>query len=398
MIYSSQNDIDRKMRMRMKTKYRHVSFYGNAIRRGKVVYREFCNDREKYVLRYLLSIPGAFIRRQLFFHIASFFGLHNEIQSAEYNTMLESSVHVFRKRCAPSEHEYEGSIYGYTSKGRVTWTREARGVMELMFNHRFFKSPRVKIHKVAVGTSHTLFCTEEGTLYGFGTNTYGELAVGDCKPRTIPTRILLNGTRIENVGCGAHFSIVSYRDGCFTAPVILGVCGRNNSGQLGCGVSTLYLGARNFASHMGVPRFTRVFIDAKSRVKQLSCGWSHSLLLLMDGSVLATGLGYLGRLGLSSDKSENVFKRVNFPHSDPIEEISAGETHSLARSRTRVYTFGEGIRTPTEIQNEFNVMGILAGDKMSVLIGGSSTKTEIKSIKNTDNVVDLIVRDFSMVN
>ena len=64
------------------------------------------------------------------------------------------------------------------------------------------------------------------------------------------------------------------------------------SGANECG----QLGLSNFIS---VTTFNRVYLDLK--IKQISCGWCHSMILTEEGQVFVTGNGKRGQLGLGVD-------------------------------------------------------------------------------------------------
>lgn len=62
-----------------------------------------------------------------------------------------------------------------------------------------------RIVQVACGRSHTLVIDEEGRVYSFGINKFGELGQGHDKAITKPTRVA-NLVSICKVSCGRHHS------------------------------------------------------------------------------------------------------------------------------------------------------------------------------------------------
>ena len=62
-----------------------------------------------------------------------------------------------------------------------------------------------KIRQVACGRSHTLACDEDGQVYSFGQNKFGELGQGHDKEVFEPLPIS-NLTNICKVVCGRHHS------------------------------------------------------------------------------------------------------------------------------------------------------------------------------------------------
>lgn len=63
----------------------------------------------------------------------------------------------------------------------------------------------IRIIQVACGRSHTLVCDEEGKVYSFGQNRFGELGQGHDKEVTKPT-VIPDLISICKVSCGRHHS------------------------------------------------------------------------------------------------------------------------------------------------------------------------------------------------
>ena len=91
------------------------------------------------------------------------------------------------------------------------------------------------MEKIAAGLWHTLCVTVDGHIYAFGGNQFGQLGTGSDQPETLPKQ--LEASRFENkhssmVSCGARHSALLTEDGhLFT-------WGWNKYGQLGLGDST----------------------------------------------------------------------------------------------------------------------------------------------------------------
>jgi alpha-tubulin suppressor-like RCC1 family protein len=46
-----------------------------------------------------------------------------------------------------------------------------------------------KVRVIAVGAFHNLALTEDGILWAWGNNEYGQLGIGDTQPRSQPIRV-----------------------------------------------------------------------------------------------------------------------------------------------------------------------------------------------------------------
>ncbi|KAF1793117.1 Leucine-rich repeat domain, L domain-like [Phytophthora cactorum] len=100
-----------------------------------------------------------------------------------------------------------------------------------------FPHEGVKCTYVACGASHTLAVAGAHELYAFGWNSSGQLGVGDCRDRFIPTRVAyfdavgtLPPLTIASVAAGKQHSLVSSNDGRIFA------WGNDEMGQ--CGLSS----------------------------------------------------------------------------------------------------------------------------------------------------------------
>ena len=81
-------------------------------------------------------------------------------------------------------------------------------------------------------SDHSLILKSDGTLWGCGDNSYGQLGLGDTANRNTFTQITTNTDNIKSVCCGYYHTFILENDGT------LWCCGRNNYGQLGLGDTT----------------------------------------------------------------------------------------------------------------------------------------------------------------
>lgn len=49
------------------------------------------------------------------------------------------------------------------------------------------------------GYAHTLALSDEGTLYSWGANSYGQLGTGNKANQVSPSKVTINGERSENL-------------------------------------------------------------------------------------------------------------------------------------------------------------------------------------------------------
>ncbi|CAI0412100.1 unnamed protein product [Linum tenue] len=121
----------------------------------------------------------------------------------------------------------------------------------------------IRMAAVAAGLWHSICVSDDGDVYAFGGNQFGQLGTGVDQAETIPR--LLDAPSLENenamtVSCGARHSAVVTVDGkvfCW---------GWNKYGQLGLGDVI----DRNIPSQLTIDGYT---------LRSVACGWWHTLLL-----------------------------------------------------------------------------------------------------------------------
>jgi alpha-tubulin suppressor-like RCC1 family protein len=93
--------------------------------------------------------------------------------------------------------------------------------------------PSGTIRQIINGGTHSFILLKDGTLYGCGTNNYGQLGLGDMTRRNIFTRVTnLPSGNIKEVEAGYMHSFILFTDNTLWG------CGWNEDGQLGLGDKT----------------------------------------------------------------------------------------------------------------------------------------------------------------
>jgi alpha-tubulin suppressor-like RCC1 family protein len=83
-----------------------------------------------------------------------------------------------------------------------------------------------RITSISTGVWHSLALDVNKELWGFGSNGYGQLGLGDNRNRLIPTKVVGISNLIK-IWCGGHYSFVKKDDGSMWG------CGSNYYGELG---------------------------------------------------------------------------------------------------------------------------------------------------------------------
>lgn len=177
------------------------------------------------------------------------------------------------------------------------------------------KAQQPTVTKVATGENDTLFIKSDGSLWGMGANTYGELGDGTNSPSLYPEQIVVSG--VTAIAVGNYHSLFLKTDGSLWA------MGYNNEGQLGDG--TYGSGHSRTVPEQIVP----------SGVTAIAAGSSHSLFLKSDGSLWGMGDNsdaqlYKGPAGFVATPLEMV--------TSGVRAIAAGGNHELFIKQPTVTT------------------------------------------------------------
>lgn len=190
---------------------------------------------------------------------------------------------------------------------------------------------QIRVVAVSCGRTHTLACTDTERVYSFGENRFGELGLGDCEPKTVPTEIP-SLTGALKIACGGHHSA------CIDRSYTLLMWGWGERGQLGQGnQESLYAPAP-------VKSFPK-----EIQVTEISCGDAHNCALMSNGTAYSWGDNTATQLGIqmSSYTDVNKPKPVMVPQGNLVLQVACGAnftaimTKSLNGTR-KVFTWGLG--------------------------------------------------------
>lgn len=188
-----------------------------------------------------------------------------------------------------------------------------------------------KLKSIACGTSHSLFLSEEGRVFGCGSTYHGELAKDSEENVTQYLEIpFFKDKKVSKIFCrhlGSFFVLENGKLFC---------CGRNKCYSLGIEYVYAYRPKKIDLNFLKDPKNEQI-IDIKG-------GLVHTLLLSDFGKVYSCGRGTGGELGQSFQiKNSKIFGEIDFPEPTKIIQISTGGTQShslLLTENFKVYSFG----------------------------------------------------------
>lgn len=237
--------------------------------------------------------------------------------------------------------------------------------------------------KIALGAYHSMVIGDDGNLYTWGNNRYGQLGLGDKLNRNTPQLVNLpNGVKPKFIAASDNHSMVIANDDNIYA------WGRNQAGELGISKSnnqktpqlvtlpnkvkpTFIATAKDHSMAIGDDGYVYAWGDSylKRNVtperinlplglepKQISLGENYSMILSKDGKIYSCGSNFCGELGIGDETPQIKLKRVQLPRGVNAKFVSAGESHVMAICDDgNIYAWGNtfdgklSIRTPQNI-------------------------------------------------
>lgn len=167
--------------------------------------------------------------------------------------------------------------------------------------------------KAIAARGHSLILKNNGELYAAGSNTLGQLGVGNTSYQPPVPQFVTND--VKDMAAGNSFSFILKNNGDLYAT------GQNELGQLGLGNTT----------NQSSPQFVT------DNVKAIAAGGSHSVILKTDGKLYGSGRNDMGQLGLGNTTNQNSPQFIT----DNVKAITAGQNHSvILKTDGKVYATG----------------------------------------------------------
>ena len=213
-------------------------------------------------------------------------------------------------------------------------------------------------------SNHTFILKNDGTLWGCGNNSYGQLGLGDTTNRAIFTQIITNADNIKSVYSGYDHTIILKNDDTLWG------CGANGSGQLGLGdTSNRYI-------------FTQIITNIDN-VKSVCCGGRHTMILKNDNTLWGCGWNEYGQLGLGDNTNRTTFIKIT----DDVKLVDCGRGHTIVLKNDGTLcgcgrnSYGQlGIGNTTNkytftqiTTNADNIKSIYCGDNYELILKNDGT-------------------------
>ncbi len=211
---------------------------------------------------------------------------------------------------------------------------------------------------VAAGGFHSLALKDDGSVWAWGANGYGQLDDGSTDDQHSPTMVA-GLSDVRALAAGVFHSLAVQTGGTVWA------WGQNDFGQLGNDTPT--------NSKQPAP------VSGLADVVAVAGGFSHSLALKSDGTVWGWGRGDAGQLGDGAAAANS--HPIPVAGLSSVVALAAGISHSLAlKSDGTVWTWGgndfgqlgdgttNNRSAPAAIEDLSNAVAVAAGSRFSLAL------------------------------
>lgn len=157
--------------------------------------------------------------------------------------------------------------------------------------------------QVSCKSRHTSAIKTDGTLWGWGSNNYGQLGDNTNTYRSSPVQTVTGGTNWKSVAVGQYHTAAIKTDGT------LWCWGNGHYGQLGNNITVFNLAGERRSSPVQT-------VAGGTNWKQVSCGDYYTAAIKTDGTLWLWGLNNYGQLGDNS---------TSMGFSSPVQTILYGQ-------------------------------------------------------------------------
>ena len=214
-------------------------------------------------------------------------------------------------------YTWGGGMYGKLGHGSESGCSTPQKVEGLSSTH---------IKAVACGSRHTVAVSSTGALYSWGDKENGVAGHENTEGHQFTPKIvekLKNKVVVQLSACGFH-------TGCITQDKQVYIWGEGKFGRLGLGSE------RNCHT----PRLIEDMIGTDP--KQISCGGFHTAIVCEDGKLYTFGGGEHGQLGHGDKFNRVVPTLVEALATERISQITCGWSHTVVLTPRGICSFGNG--------------------------------------------------------
>ena len=218
---------------------------------------------------------------------------------------------------------------------------------------KYFSDNEIIIKDISLAEFHCLALDEKGKIYGWGGNLFNKLGRKYDILTGIPNQILIKN-KIISISCGDYHSCALSEEGFLYS---WGGGGESyNKGQCGHGTN----------KDVQKPKKIEFFIKNNLKIKKVSCGGYHTIVIADTDELYSFGKGLYGQCGYGQPENISTPKKVYFNENQNLKyennkkifiiDIKCGGEHSLFLSSNKnVYTCGHGYLGQLGLGNNKNI-------------------------------------------
>ncbi|KAL9646677.1 hypothetical protein ABK040_001100 [Willaertia magna] len=193
-----------------------------------------------------------------------------------------------------------------------------------------------KIKFVKNGMTHFLIVTKDNEIYAYGRNYFGQLGTGnDDSIEHEITKVeaieKLNIGNIKSLDCSYSFSIIL----------------NDKNEMFGAGFNCFGLNDRIRKVNI----FTKIETDINEKIKIITCGYNYFFFVTQNNNIYGIGNNDLGQLGLNKNMNRLIkFTKINYLKNINVKDIQCGYSHSILLDYNGII-YGTG-------NNQFGQLGL----------------------------------------
>lgn len=236
---------------------------------------------------------------------------------------------------------------------------------------------------IAAGKRHSVALRDDGTVWTWGSNYYGQLGHGEPgwpNKQNVPAQVQ-GVDHVISIAAGSDHTVALRDDGT------VWLWGLNDRGQLGNGTGGQQAGEDEEADFSALPVQAQGLVN----ITAIAAGTGHTIALREDGTVWVWGANWRGQIGdgtLENDDYRTIPTQIG--NLSDVTAIAGGHAHSVVMKKDgSVWAWGlnvdgqlgvgsgwneDGHRlTPVQTNHINNVISIAAGDTHTIVMRDDGT-------------------------
>ncbi len=232
---------------------------------------------------------------------------------------------------------------------------------------------------VKCGASHAIALSKNGYVYIWGSNKFGQLGIKDTIMLDVPTRLESIQESVIQVACGRYTSYV------LTNQAQLYGFGSDSDGQLATH-DTIITSNKKETPYLMNAGFA---LENDEYIKEITAGFYYAIVKTNLNNYYAFGQNSSGQLGNGSTLSTSVPQKIEYKSLltsvDEITSISCGQSHCIATTKYgHILAWGSNLQgqlseEDSGIQTHYKMIDITYNFPPIIIISTNASSVEYKN-------------------